>query len=146
MSHAVPSAYFGRAGLLAKSFAAEWNRVGRQVQFYASTLRSVGDAVANYRVELLRLVAQMALGTGALILVGGTVVIVGFLTLSAGALVAVQGYNVLASVGVDALVGFVSSYVNVRLSLRSVWPPPLALARPRSLAPCALTKRSTRWK
>ena len=116
MSHAVPSAYFGRAGLLAKSFAAEWNRVGRQVQFYASTLRSVGDAVANYRVELLRLVAQMALGTGALILVGGTVVIVGFLTLSAGALVAVQGYNVLASVGVDALVGFVSSYVNVRLS------------------------------
>ena len=58
----------------------------------------------------------MALGAGALLLVGGTVVIVGFLTLSAGALVGVQGYNALANVGVDALVGFVSAFVNVRLT------------------------------
>jgi phospholipid/cholesterol/gamma-HCH transport system permease protein len=78
-------------------------------------LRSTGDALANYKVELLRQVAQMALGAGALVLIGGTVAIVGFLTLSSGALVAVQGYNALASVGVDALVGFVSAFVNVRL-------------------------------
>ncbi|MGV0050514.1 ABC transporter permease [Mycobacterium colombiense] len=116
MSHAVPSPLFGRIALSVKTFAAEWNRVGLQTQFYASTLRSTSDALRNYKVEVLRLIAQMALGTGALVLVGGTVVIVGFLTLSAGALVAVQGYNALANVGVDALVGFVSAYVNVRLS------------------------------
>lgn len=110
-----PSSRFGRSALLASRFAAGWNRVGRQIQFYASTLRSTGDALANYKVELLRQVAQMALGAGALVLIGGTVAIVGFLTLSSGALVAVQGYNALASVGVDALVGFVSAFVNVRL-------------------------------
>lgn len=110
-----PSSRFGRSALLASRFAAGWNRVGRQIQFYASTLRSTGDALVNYKVELLRQVAQMALGAGALVLIGGTVAIVGFLTLSSGALVAVQGYNALASVGVDALVGFVSAFVNVRL-------------------------------
>lgn len=115
-SHSVPSPLFGRVSRTAGHFATGWNRVGRQTQFYAGTLRSVGDAVVNYKIELLRLIAQMALGTGALILIGGTVVIVGFLTLSAGALVAVQGYNALANVGVDALVGFVSAYVNVRLA------------------------------
>ena len=38
----------------------------------------------------MRLIAQMSLGTGALAVIGGTVVIVGFLTLSTGALVAVR--------------------------------------------------------
>ena len=57
----------------------------------------------------------MSLGTGALALIGGTVVIVGFLTLSAGALVAVQGYDALADVGVEALIGFASAFINVRL-------------------------------
>jgi phospholipid/cholesterol/gamma-HCH transport system permease protein len=116
MTQAAPSALFGRATNARKNFAAEWNRVGRQVQFYAATLRSIGDVVVTYKTELLRLIAQMALGTGALLLIGGTVVIVAFLTMSAGALVAVQGYNALANVGVDALVGFISAFVNVRLS------------------------------
>lgn len=117
MSHvAAPSRRFDRGAVLASRFAAGWNRVGRQTQFYVYTLRSIGDVLVNYKVELQRQIAQMALGAGALLLIGGTVVIVGFLTLSAGALVAVQGYNALASVGVDALVGFVSAFVNVRLA------------------------------
>jgi phospholipid/cholesterol/gamma-HCH transport system permease protein len=117
MSHvAAPSRRFDRSAVLATRFAAGWNRVGRQTQFYVYTLRSIGDVLVNYKVELQRQIAQMALGAGALLLIGGTVVIVGFLTLSAGALVAVQGYNALASVGVDALVGFVSAFVNVRLA------------------------------
>src|SRR5262249_12012934 len=72
-------------------------------------------AVANYKAEIVRLIAQMSLGVGALALIGGTVVVVGFLTLSTGALIAVQGYNQLAGVGVEALTGFVSAYVNVRI-------------------------------
>lgn len=110
-----PSPLFGRISLTARNFAAGWNRVGRQTQFYIATLRSTTDAVVNYQVELLRLIAQMALGTGGLILIGGTVVIVSFLMLSSGALVALQGYNALASEGVDALVGFVAAFVDVRL-------------------------------
>ena len=57
----------------------------------------------------------MGLGAGALAVVGGTVAIVGFLTMTTGALVAVQGYNQLASVGFEALTGFASAFFNVRL-------------------------------
>jgi phospholipid/cholesterol/gamma-HCH transport system permease protein len=57
----------------------------------------------------------MGLGSGALAVIGGTVVIVGFLTLTTGALVAVQGYNEFAQVGTEALTGFASAYFNVRL-------------------------------
>jgi phospholipid/cholesterol/gamma-HCH transport system permease protein len=92
-----------------------WNRIGRQTQFYGDTVRSIGAAVVHYKVEIVRLMAQMSLGTGALALIGGTVAIVGFLTLSAGALIAVQGYNQLSGVGVEALTGFISAYVNVRI-------------------------------
>jgi phospholipid/cholesterol/gamma-HCH transport system permease protein len=63
----------------------------------------------------VRLIAQMSLGTGALAVIGGTVVIVGFLTLSTGALIAVQGYNSLAGIGIEALTGFTSAYLNVRI-------------------------------
>jgi phospholipid/cholesterol/gamma-HCH transport system permease protein len=93
----------------------EWNRVGSQMRFYSTTLSSIPDAVVNYRTEVLRLIAQMGLGVAALAMIGGTVVIVGFLTMTTGALVAVQGYNQLASVGIEALTGFASAYFNVRL-------------------------------
>ena len=92
-----------------------WNQLGVQTQFYARTLASIGDAVLNYRTELIRLIATMGLGSGALAVVGGTVAIVGFLTMTTGALVAVQGYNQFASVGVEALTGFASTFFNVRL-------------------------------
>ena len=56
----------------------------------------------------------MGMGTGALAVIGGTVVIVGFLTLSTGALIAVQGYNTLSNVGIEALTGFLGAFLNVR--------------------------------
>jgi phospholipid/cholesterol/gamma-HCH transport system permease protein len=92
-----------------------WNRLGVQTQFFGSTIRGIWDALIHYRVELVRLIAQMSLGTGALAVIGGTVVIVGFLTLSAGSLVAIQAYSQLQEIGVDALAGFTSAYLNVRL-------------------------------
>lgn len=92
-----------------------WNRVGEQTEFYGRTIGSTGTAVRYYKGEVLKLVAQMGLGVGALAVIGGTVVILGFLTLTTGALVAVQGYNSFAQVGVEALTGFASAYFNVRL-------------------------------
>jgi phospholipid/cholesterol/gamma-HCH transport system permease protein len=112
---AAPSQLYARSSRLIGNVTDGWNRVGNQTKFYGQTVRSIGDAVVHYQTELIRLIAQMSLGTGALALVGGTVVIVGFLTLSAGALIAVQGYNQLAGIGVEALTGFVSAYVNVRI-------------------------------
>jgi phospholipid/cholesterol/gamma-HCH transport system permease protein len=106
---------YPRVRRTARQWVLSWNRVGEQTSFYSQTLRSVGDAVVHYKIEFLRLIAQMSLGTGALALIGGTVVIVGFLTLSAGALIAVQGYNLLAGIGTEALTGFISAYLNVRI-------------------------------
>lgn len=106
---------FSRLSRTARRWADGWSRVGIQAQFYGTTLRSVGDVFTHYRAELIRLIAQMGLGTGALAMVGGSVVIVGFLTVTTGALSAVIGYNVLADVGVEALTGFASAYFNPRL-------------------------------
>lgn len=92
-----------------------WNQIGEQTHFYVRTIRSVGDACIHYKTEIARLIAQMSLGTGALAVIGGTIAIVGFLTLSTGALIAVQGYNQLSGIGVEALTGFTSAYLNVRI-------------------------------
>jgi phospholipid/cholesterol/gamma-HCH transport system permease protein len=92
-----------------------WNQVGRQTQFYGETIKGIADAFVRYKGEVVRLIAQMSLGVGALAIIGGTIVIVGFLTLSAGSLIAVQAYNQLEQIGVDALAGFTSAFLNVRL-------------------------------
>ena len=78
-------------------------------------MAATGDAVRRYPGELLRLIAEMGMGTGALAVIGGTVGIIGFLTLTTGALVAVQGYDTLSNVGVEALTGFLSAFFNVRM-------------------------------
>jgi phospholipid/cholesterol/gamma-HCH transport system permease protein len=112
---AIPSSVHPRLSRTARAFVGEWNRIGEQGLFYVRTLRAVPDAVMHYQFENLRLIAQMSLGSGALAMVGGTMAIVGFLTMSGGAVIAVQGYNSLAGVGAEALTGFTSAYLNVRL-------------------------------
>ena len=71
-------------------------------------------------MELIRLIAQMSLGTGAMILIGGTVAVVGFLMLAAGALVGEEGYTTLQGIGVEALSGFVAAFINVRLTAPAI--------------------------
>jgi phospholipid/cholesterol/gamma-HCH transport system permease protein len=89
-------------------------RLGEQTVFFGRSLASTGDAVVRYPSELLRLIAEIGLGAGALAVIGGTVVIVGFLTMTTGAFIAVQGYNSLADIGIEALTGFLSAFLNVR--------------------------------
>ncbi|KBA59382.1 ABC transporter permease YrbE3B [Mycobacterium tuberculosis M2010] len=98
----------------AKALVSEWNRMGSQMRFFVGTLAGIPDALMHYRGELLRVIAQMGLGTGVLTVIGGTVAIVGFLAMTTGAIVAVQGYNQFASVGVEALTGFASAFFNTR--------------------------------
>jgi phospholipid/cholesterol/gamma-HCH transport system permease protein len=98
-----------------RGWRAEAVRIGEQTQFYGRTIVSIGDVLVHYKTETLRLIAQMGLGTGALAIIGGSVAVVGFLTMMTGALVAVQGYNQLAAASVEALTGFASAFFNVRL-------------------------------
>jgi phospholipid/cholesterol/gamma-HCH transport system permease protein len=112
----VASARLPRLSRTIRRWADGWTRIGIQARFYIKTIGHTGDVFLYYRSELLRLIAQMGLGVGALAVIGGTVVIVGFLTMTTGALVAVAGYNQFADIGVEALTGFASAYFNVRLA------------------------------
>jgi phospholipid/cholesterol/gamma-HCH transport system permease protein len=90
--------------------------VGDHATFYAKALWHMPRAVAHYPRETVRLVAEISMGTGALAVIGGTVVIVGFLTLFTGGTIAVQGYSSLGNIGVEALTGFFAAFVNVRIA------------------------------
>ena len=84
--------------------------------FFWRALLATPRALTHYRKETLRLIAEIAMGTGALAMIGGTVVIVAFLTLATGGVIAVQGFSSLTDVGVEALTGFFAAFINVRIA------------------------------
>ncbi|MFD4356072.1 MlaE family ABC transporter permease [Nocardia sp. NPDC058518] len=90
--------------------------LGDQAIFFVKALGSVPRALVHYRTETIRLIAEISMGSGALAVIGGTVVIVGFLTLMAGGTIAVQGYSSLGNIGVEALTGFFAALINVRIA------------------------------
>jgi phospholipid/cholesterol/gamma-HCH transport system permease protein len=111
------TARFPRAVRAAKVGAGEWNRLGDQTVFYFQTLVATRVAIARYKSETIRVLAEMSLGAGALALIGGEVVILAVLTGSAAAIVGIFGYVQTDSLGVGAIAGFFSAYANVRLQL-----------------------------
>ncbi|HZA08767.1 ABC transporter permease [Mycobacterium sp.] len=88
---------------------------GEQALFYGESLRYMPNAIRRYRKETIRLIAEMSLGSGALVLIGGTVGVAAFLTLASGGVIAVQGYSSLGNIGIEALTGFLSAFLNVRI-------------------------------
>src|SRR5690349_23662718 len=91
-------------------------RIGDHMLFYLRALGGVQHAAVHFRREISRLIAEISMGAGTLAMIGGTVVIVGFLTLAAGGTLAVQGYSSLGNIGIEALTGFLASFINVRIS------------------------------
>lgn len=89
---------------------------GDQVNLYVASFMFLPYALRNYRREILRLLAEVTFGSGALAVVGGTVVTVAFLTSFAGIELGIQGYTQLSDIGVEALSGFISAYINTRLA------------------------------
>jgi phospholipid/cholesterol/gamma-HCH transport system permease protein len=112
---AVAAQRFPRTTHRVRRWNGAWDRLGTQMAFYTRTLASSGEALTRYRAETLRLIGEMGMGSGALAIIGGAVGIVAFLTLSSGSLIAIQGYNSLSGVGVEALTGFVAAYFNGRV-------------------------------
>jgi ABC-type transporter Mla maintaining outer membrane lipid asymmetry permease subunit MlaE len=108
---------------------------------------AANPAPDDTKAETLRLIATMSLGSGALAVIGGTIVVVGLLTLSAGALAAVRGYNSLNGIGVQALTGFISACMNVRIIAPVTAGIGLAATigagATRNWARCGSTRRST---
>ena len=116
-------------------------RLGEQTAFFGQALWNNPDAIRRYPEMVLRQIAGMGLGTGALAVIGGTVVIIGFLTLSTGALIAVQGYNTLSNVGIEALTGFLGAFLNVRfIAPATAGVACVAADRPFTAQPCRLDR------
>lgn len=92
------------------------NRIGDHTMFYGKAIAGVPYAATRYRREIIRLIAEISMGSGTLAMIGGTVVIVGFLTLATGGVLAVQGYSSLGNIGIEALTGFLSAFINVRIT------------------------------
>lgn len=92
------------------------DRVGAEVEFFVDALRTVPVALRHYRKDVLRLIAEIGMGTGTLAVIGGTVVIVASLTLFTGGTIAIQGYSSLGDIGIESLTGFLAAFINVRVA------------------------------
>ncbi|MBX8690700.1 ABC transporter permease [Mycobacterium sp. 20091114027_K0903767] len=92
------------------------SRIGDHTLFYLKALAGTPHAAMHYRKELVRLIAEISMGAGTLAMIGGTVVIVGFLTLATGGVLAIQGYSSLGNIGIEALTGFLAAFINVRIA------------------------------
>jgi phospholipid/cholesterol/gamma-HCH transport system permease protein len=96
--------------------ARRFEQIGTFARFTRTSLWEVGWALRRYPRETLRLIAEIGMGTGAMAVVGGTVAIIGFVTLSGGSLIAIQGFASLGNIGVEAFTGFFAALANTRVA------------------------------
>ncbi|WP_307796607.1 ABC transporter permease [Actinomadura barringtoniae] len=87
---------------------------GDQLGFYIRALLWMPRALRRYIKEIFRLLSEVAFGSGALAVIGGTVGVMFGLTVSTGVVVGLQGYAALDQIGSSAFTGFVSAYFNTR--------------------------------
>jgi phospholipid/cholesterol/gamma-HCH transport system permease protein len=88
--------------------------LGAQLSFYARSFGWTWRVLLRYKREVVRLLAEVALGSGALALVGGTIGVIAFLTFFTGTEVGLQGYAALNQLGTANFTAFLSAYFNTR--------------------------------
>src|SRR3954447_3965013 len=88
--------------------------LGEQLSFFGRALGWFWRALISYKKEVLRLIAEVSLGSGALAVIAGSVGVIGFLTFFTGTEVGLEGYQGLNQIGISAFAGFVSAYFNTR--------------------------------
>ena len=112
-----PGAAVGRMSRLGPSldrWLSPLDMLGDQMVFYLRALLWTPRVIRRYLREVLRLLAEVTFGSGALGLIGGTVGVMVAMTLFTGTVVGLQGYAALNQIGAAALTGFVSAYFNTR--------------------------------
>ena len=88
--------------------------IGDFATFTVKTLRSLPYTLTRYRNEMLRQLMDIAWGSGALIVGGGTVGVMILLSISAGTSLGIEGFNGLELVSLSPLTGFISASANTR--------------------------------
>ena len=94
--------------------ASELDKLGGQLSFYVRALAWTPRTVTRYKKEILRLLAEVTLGSGSLAVIGGTVGVIVAMCFFTGTEVGLQGYAALNQLGTANFAGFVSAYFNTR--------------------------------
>ncbi|OBH55814.1 ABC transporter permease [Mycobacterium colombiense] len=97
-----------------RATAAPTMRLGHMLVFFVRAVLAVPSVLRQYRTEFLRLLSNIAWGNGSIVVGGGTAGVAVVLGFTAGALVAVEGYNFLNLLGLGPATGIISSLVNTR--------------------------------
>jgi phospholipid/cholesterol/gamma-HCH transport system permease protein len=103
-----------RLGVLARRPVDTLDDLGGQFGFYLTCIAWTGRTIRRYKKEVMRLLAEVSFGSGALSVIGGTVGVITFMTFFTGTEVGLQGYAALNQIGTSAFTGFVSAYFNTR--------------------------------
>jgi phospholipid/cholesterol/gamma-HCH transport system permease protein len=87
--------------------------LGDQLTFMAKSLVDLIFAT-RHGTEIARLVSDITLGAGALIVGAGTVGVIFFMSFFTGTQVGLEGFKGLQLIGAEAFTGFVSAFANTR--------------------------------
>lgn len=90
------------------------DKAGEQLSFYGRTLAWIPKTLVHYTREVMRILAEVAFGSGGLAVIGGTVGVMILMSGFTGVVVGMQGHAALSQIGSEALSGFLSAYVNTR--------------------------------
>lgn len=89
-------------------------RFGDFFFFSIQAVSAIPITIKKYPKEVLRQIKDLAWGSGALLVGGGTVGVMVLLSLAAGTSVGIEGFNGLELVGLAPLTGFISASANTR--------------------------------
>jgi phospholipid/cholesterol/gamma-HCH transport system permease protein len=87
--------------------------IGEQLSFMAKSLVDMIFAI-RHGGEIARLVSEITLGAGALIVGAGTAGVIFFMAFFTGTQVGLEGFKGLQLIGAEAFTGFVSAFANTR--------------------------------
>ncbi|RVW01527.1 MlaE family ABC transporter permease [Rhodococcus spongiicola] len=90
------------------------DNAGEQMSFYVRAIAWTPRTLRRYGKEVLRLLAEVTFGSGALAVIGGTIGVIVMMSGFTGVVVGLQGFAALDQIGSSVLTGFLSAYVNTR--------------------------------
>jgi len=104
----------GRASWASDPILDAFAAFGDFTSFSLKVLREIPITIKLYPREVLRQLKDVAWGSGALLVGGGTVGVMVLLSLAAGTSLGIEGFNGLQLVGLAPLTGFISASANTR--------------------------------